>query len=101
MAFNCSSHIFEENSSGLHLFMGLPDIEEIAHDHDYVAPALGVLLAFLFLEAEKGLIKRPLLSMLPEMIDSRSIQFFEHGLNKVLISVEAVEVFGADSKAPE
>src|ERR1043166_471370 len=93
--FSSSSSISKQPPLGLDAFVCFPDQDEIAHDHDHIAPALDILGAPLLFQREQRAVENIFLGVLAKMVTSKAVQALQHfadGLFVVLDAMEGVRV---------
>jgi len=71
----------EEDGAIPGLFMGLPSVEEIAHDLDDIAPALDVLVAALGFKAQGRLVEASDVALMLQMITGQVGGLVEQGFD--------------------
>ena len=91
----------EEKGAGSHLFMRIPGIKEIPHDHDDVPPALDILLSPFLFDFEEQFIEHTFLDVLPRMIAGLPVELFEEEIELVLVLVDGGKVLHPDTESFE
>ncbi len=82
----------EENGAIPGLFVNLPGIKEIAHDRDYVPPALNVLVASLRFELESGIAQSRDILLVPQTVTSQARELIQEFLDIGFVVVDPGEV---------
>src|ERR1043165_4762841 len=91
----------EEKGAGSHLFVRIPGIKEIPHDHDDVPPTLDILLSPFLFDFEEQFIEHTFLDVLSHVIAGLPVELFEEEIELVLILLNRRQVLHPDAESFE